>query len=202
MPQTNDDSPRPVAADKAPRRRKAARAVLGLCLVGVTILAAWKAHERWFRADDGPSTSRPQLRDRGFAAGEQAQWATTSPYEMTGRPLLAAGMQPLDGQPGGIAPPSGAEPRLSFQRKAADTIIKHASYTYGGDKNVAAEHYLRAIEAAEFEVLSDSTKGPTTRLIVARRGKIRLIVLLRTGKAPEHMVEISVTSIGAAGRGG
>jgi len=199
MPQTNDDSSLS-AADKAPRRRRPAAAILALCLLCAAVFAAWKAHELWFIP--GGEQLRARLQDRAFGAGDRAEWATTGPHQMMTDPLLAAGMQPLNGEPADIAPPDGAERRLSFQRKAADTTIKHASYIYVGDRNAAAEHYLRAIEAAGLEILDDSTKGRAVRLIVARRGEVRLIVLLRRGKAPADMVQISVTAIEAPRRGG
>lgn len=161
--------------------------LLALCLLLLIAGAAgaWRVHLILYGRPDANAGEAPP-------AVLQDAATSTSTAGAPDDPLAAAGLEALEGEPGGIAPPSEAQRTLAFQRRSDDGIQQHASYVSPGTPDEAASHYSKAFAAAGLVVLDDSMDEQHSRVIVARGGDLRIIVVLR---AEGSQAKITLTAV-------
>ena len=109
--------------------------------------------------------------------------------------MFAAGpVRTVDGDPGGICPPDGAE-RVGGHAFADGSVT--VTYTLAGEARAAADHYKARAAADGFRLLRDTIEAGRRWLVFSKPGA-RLTVGLREDTQTATMVRIAVTSIAPA----
>jgi hypothetical protein len=132
-------------------------------------------------------------------------WEANTPAAAGGSPASAVGLRPLAGDPGGIAPPSGATRRDAFERRLTDGLEQRARYEWWGDPADAADHYKKALQQKGFSLVSDKAAGEGRRTLVLTAGNTAGTVMLQTyprqGRLVIIVVVVTVASPDGAGKG-
>jgi hypothetical protein len=109
-------------------------------------------------------------------------------------PLAAAGVQLLDSDPTGIAPPDGARLTLAFTVPGGATLVCQAEYAWEGTIQAAADYYNRRLSADGWNV--PARRGDEgRRRLTASDGDVRAIVNLREDADDARIVDIQVVLI-------
>jgi hypothetical protein len=132
-------------------------------------------------------------------------WEANTPSGAAGSPIAALGLRPLAGDPGGLAPPSGATRRGAFERRVTDSLEQQARYEWWGDAAEAAAHYQKTLKAKGFALVSDRPDSQGRRAMVLTAGNIAATVTLQTnprqGRLVIIVVVVTVTSPDGVGKG-
>lgn len=132
-------------------------------------------------------------------------WEANSPTGGVGSPAAAMGLRPLAGDPGGIAPPSGATRASAFERKLSDALEQQARYQWWGEPAEAAAHYRKILQQRGFALASDRVGKQGWRTMVLSSGNIACTVTLQTnpghGRLVIIVVVVTVASPDVAGKG-
>jgi hypothetical protein len=83
---------------------------------------------------------------------------TTGLGAMTGNVLAGVGMEPVDGDPGGLVPPKGAQRRPAFVRRVGREVEIMALYAWRGSFDQAAEYYKEYLGRKGMTFLGERTK--------------------------------------------
>jgi len=112
---------------------------------------------------------------------------------MASDPMAASGLEPFEGDPGGIRPPDGARRSYGFARVALGERHEQTKYEFTGDPDAAEQYYRRALADAGYAVAlgRDDPTGP--RRIVAMKDAARVNVSLRKSPVEEKIVVMTVT---------
>jgi len=149
----------PAAPSGSPGRR--ARPLLLLVLLVVAIFAAWQVHEAFF---DEHSTAPPRAvgprPDR--PADPPGVWSAAN---LLTHPLAGEGIDKLDGDPGGIAPPEGATTRLAHSFVRGNILTERASYDVPGEVDKTLAHYSEAMARRGLGVLNVREDRPDAKFI-------------------------------------
>jgi hypothetical protein len=132
-------------------------------------------------------------------------WEPNRPAAAGGSPISAMGLRPLAGDPGGIAPPSGATRASAFERRLSDGLEQQARYEWWGQVADAAAHYQNVLRQKGFTLASDRAAGQGQRILFLTGGNSTCLVRLQTNPGPGRLVIIgvvmTVASPDAAGKG-
>jgi hypothetical protein len=120
-------------------------------------------------------------------------WEPNTPAAAGGSPIASLGLRPMSGEPGGIAPPTGATRRSAFERRLTDGLEQQAKYEWWGGPDGAAGHYRKALQEKGFSLVSDKAQGPGQRMLVMARGNIAATVAMRTYPPQDRLVIIVLT---------
>ncbi len=180
------------AAGKA--RRKAGHLIL-LVLLGSAIFAAWQVHIAVF---DKKRDAR-----RVPPTGARLTWpdqGARSLDELRTSPLAAEGIEPLDGDPGGIRPPAGAIGRGAERFVRDGYLTERASYDVPGSvdevlayygealaQNGLSVVYVRDVPAGGKMASFSGADGMATVTLRRRRGDdriVRIIIMVEQPAGP------------------
>jgi len=110
-------------------------------------------------AKESSSPPKSPFVRRGYGQiGPQAPPPTTGPSEMTDNPLAGVAMTPLDGNPGGLAPPKGAVRQSAFVRRTGGEVEMMARYTLQGSADQAAEYYREYLGGKGMKFLGEQVR--------------------------------------------
>jgi len=139
--------------------------VLYFCLIVAGVFAAWQVH-KFVQAgvsDKSPaSTPASPLRYQGQSGSTDAP---SVPEDLSAEGIMGMGETPmlpseplenLQGEPGGFAPPEGAERLQGFVRRAEDSFVQIATYNYCGQAGEVADYYRRLLDEAGYKIIKDS----------------------------------------------
>ena len=173
-----------------PPRRKWIKPALYLLLAGAAVFAGYQAMRAI--AGGGPVRNAPDL-DPG-ALSAQPESSTQSAGLSTSMPTaaLSHGLQPMDGDPLGIAPPEGSVGRGAIQRQTAGLSQQQRRYDFPGDAYTAGEHYKRAMAARGFALVRQDAQSDSRTLLFAKHG-CTVNVALHRRASKERMTTIVVT---------
>ena len=160
--------------------------VLYLCMLLVGIFAALQINSfwrRWHKSATHPAgiraTGLPQSRQSG-GLGDLG---------LADFPAEFAGITPLEGDPGSIAPPSGAQRRCALQRQSQDAAVELAGCDYAGEIVAAAAHYRKVLGGQGFVQLAE--RNVNDRLILTfQKDPTSVTVSLRMAGKKQKMVSI------------
>ena len=175
------------------RRREIRRTILVLALLAAGTFAAWQAgvfvSRRIGRHTRGASSAA------NLPAQTQPAPDACSPGDLLRSPLAAVGLTPLDGDPGGIAPPAGSKRREAFQRRIGGRTEQRARYELAGAIGAAADYYARALAARGFVRRPDGAAARGGRTMVFVGDAAAATVRLNARPAGGKMVEAVVTVV-------
>jgi hypothetical protein len=146
----------------AMKRRTGVTVALYLAMLGGAIFAAWQMHGAM---SVGPSTPPAGMRAGALGDSSPASMPSTAtaPAGLAANPLATVNLEPLSGDPAGIAPPAGAVRGNGYSRKLPEGEQQFATYDFPGSMDAAAEHYRRALLSADY------TRAGDTRASAGRR---------------------------------
>ncbi|MBL7218612.1 MAG: hypothetical protein ISS69_00735 [Phycisphaerae bacterium] len=134
-------------------------AVVLIVLVGFTVYFYQRVRSPQGREESSDPSKSCFVR-RGYGRiGPQAPPPTTGPSEMTDNPLAGVAMTPLDGNPGGLAPPTGAVRQSAFVRRTGGEVEMMARYTSQGSADQAAEYYRKYLGGKGMKFLGEQTRA-------------------------------------------
>ena len=154
-------------------------------LLAAGVIAAWKVNAFWRERSAGfkPASSRPAPQAGEPAAGLELDF-----------PAGAAGVSPLEGDPGGIAPPLGAQRRGGFSRRTGRAAVEVASYDYAGTVEAAADHYRTALAEKGFRRLGEDNPEDALILTFKADDASATVSLRKAGKKYKIViVELAIT---------
>jgi hypothetical protein len=186
----------------ADRQRQVLRVWLYLGLMVVGVFAAWlvgqcvRSYLISSRQRDRDAVILPRPTTRPYRP-------STNPTDLSGSPLAAVGLVPLEGDPAGIGAPAGARRLYGFRRDLSDAVEQQVQYELTGTVADAAGHYTKTLASKGFALLKDTAAAPSQRVLVFGSGQAHATVALRKDPREEKIVIIVVTvePPGASGPG-
>ena len=178
---TSPDEPRP--SHRRPRPLPATALCVGLLAAGV--LAAWWIHASLYSRRAPPLLAR--------LSGPETRPTTRRLEDLAVEPGELVGLSVLEGDPRGLAPPPGAVRRLAFQRDTPEGLQQIATYDSPAGPDDIAAHYARTLAGKGFAPLAARADQGQWRTLVYEKGRIRVIVRLRSRPRNASIVRIVVT---------
>jgi len=163
--------------------RRFPRTVLLLTLLAGGVLLAWAAHRRVFRPHENEPS--PKSRPRRSSLPDTKPWPVSAPAEAFGETLAERAVRPLEGDPGGIAPPPSAR-RVSAFEFSDGTL--YGRYDDPGPMESAEDHYRRTLEAKGYRRLGEVSVAEGGRTVVYERDGAQALVTLRKKASDGKMV--------------
>lgn len=183
----------PDRPDVPPRRR--GRWALYLLLVASGLFAAWQIY---VFASSVRRSAGPGALNAGVckpAPGSPPATMPLDPLDVRGDPLGRMGLAPLEGDPGGIAPPPGAR-RLGARRRRADgQVWLEGRYDYDGTLDAAVEHYRRIAAARGLRGIGDREVRFGWRQVIFDGEEVLLRISLRKKPSDDKIVRLVVVVI-------
>ena len=173
-------SPRRVAAG---RRKGPLFWIVYAIVLTVSLVFATYQGVRYFssRLDGDQSPGVVSVRrGRDGRIGPPTSAPAPGPGEMTDNPLAGVGMTPVKGDPGGLAPPSGAIWRWAFERSAGQEREIMALYSWDGSPEQAGEYYKKYLIEKGMKFLGERKFGedsPSSRPAASRKVRPRWMLL-------------------------
>ena len=128
---------------------------------------------------------------------------------MTENVLAGVGMESVEGDPGGLVPPKGAQRRSAFVRRVGREVEIMALYAWSGSFDQAAEYYKEYLvrkgmtflgersgprPSASTRPKSSRTRSPY-RVLAFQGDKRHITVMLRRRSGNDGMLSISLSIV-------
>lgn len=180
-----DQADRPAMPSR--RASRGARPLILLALLVVAIFAAWQVHEAFF---DEHSTS--PLRRVGARSDQPSDSSEgLSVAELLADPFAGDGIDRLDDDPGGVAPPAGAAVRLAQRLVRGNILTERASYDVPGEVDETLAHYSEAMARCGLGVLNVRQDRPDAKFIeFSGAGGLTAVLYLWKLDGDDRMVRV------------
>ncbi len=180
-----DQADQPAAPSRRPSR--APRPLILLALLVVAIFAAWQVHEAFF---DEHSTAPPRRAGaRPDRPGDSSQGLSVA--DLLADPFAGDGIDRLDDDPGGIAPPAGAAVRLAQRLVRGNILTERASYDVPGEVDETLAHYSEAMARRGLGVLNVREDRPSAKFIeFSGAGGLTAVLYLWKLDGDDRMVRV------------
>jgi len=180
------------------------RHALYVAFVVAGVFAAWQARRLWLSPADETRAVQPGDLEEWRYGGETPPRASASVH---GGILAQIGAEPLEGDPGGIAPPPGAirgigvrrtmggAPDRDGRRGAAAWVVEQAGYQCPGGVEAAAAHYVERLGERGHRLVADRAAASGRQLLFQAPGGERAYVRLRKLDEQRKMVRVTLSLI-------
>lgn len=180
-----DQADQPAAPSGSPGR--SVRPLILLALLVVAIFVAWQVHEAFF---DEHSTAPPRRAGaRPDRPGDSSQGLSVA--DLLADPFAGDGIDRLDDDPGGIAPPAGAAVRLAQRLVRGNILTERASYDVPGEVDETLAHYSEAMARRGLGVLNVREDRPSAKFIeFSGAGGLTAVLYLWKLDGDDRMVRV------------